>query len=161
MDLRLRIDGRVFAVRAESRGDVLRVDVDGAVFDARVSRKDGDYVVALGDRTLRVRVGKDVDVGGVVHDVEVLALSKGPLAVTGPAAGFVEVHPPMPGRVVEVLVEPGRDVDHGTPLLLLEAMKMQNEVPSPTRGVVREVRVAKGTMVGADDVLVVIEGDGG
>lgn len=71
-----------------------------------------------------------------------------------PALG--EVRAPMPGRVVAVIVEEGDRVDLGAPLLILEAMKMQNEIPAPLEGVVQEVRVAPGAAVGREDLLLVI-----
>jgi biotin carboxyl carrier protein len=63
----------------------------------------------------------------------------------------------MPGRVVRVLVEPGDSVDMRQPVVVVEAMKMENELRSPKSGVVKEVAVAAGTSVEAGRVLVVID----
>lgn len=63
----------------------------------------------------------------------------------------------MPGVVVELLVDAGQTVEAGQPLLILEAMKMQNEIDAPAAGVVREVHVAKGEAVGGGAKLVTIE----
>jgi biotin carboxyl carrier protein len=62
----------------------------------------------------------------------------------------------MPGIVREVLVEAGRDVARGTPLLILEAMKMQNEVRADADGRVNEVHVKAGTTVAKGDALVTV-----
>src|SRR5207249_3827569 len=62
----------------------------------------------------------------------------------------VDVRSSMPGRVVRVAVAVGAHVDRGQTLVVLEAMKMQNEIPSPGDGVVREVAVAEGEIVTAD-----------
>ncbi len=62
---------------------------------------------------------------------------------------------PMPGVVINTRVEPGARVKRGQPLLILEAMKMENEVVSTSEGVVAFL-VAKGTQVAAGDVLAII-----
>jgi biotin carboxyl carrier protein len=64
---------------------------------------------------------------------------------------------PMPGRVVKVLVKAGDEVAARQGLVVVEAMKMENELRAPRAGVVREVRVAEGASVEAHTVLVVIE----
>ena len=65
----------------------------------------------------------------------------------------------MPGRVVRVLVEPGKVVTHGQGVAVVEAMKMENELVAPVDGVVREVRVVVGDSVQAGDMLVVVSGE--
>jgi biotin carboxyl carrier protein len=77
------------------------------------------------------------------------------------AAGLTEgrqtVAAPMPGRVIRVLVEAGQEVEAGQGLIVVEAMKMQNEMKSPQAGRVVEVKAVAGATVSAGDVLVVIE----
>jgi biotin carboxyl carrier protein len=63
---------------------------------------------------------------------------------------------PMPGRVVKVLVGPGDVVEANQPLVVVEAMKMENELRAARRGTVTEVRVAEGSLVEARTVLVVV-----
>jgi len=63
----------------------------------------------------------------------------------------------MPGRVLRVLVAPGERVAQGQPLLVLEAMKMENEVKSPRDGVIASVEASAGKAVSAGDVLVRFE----
>lgn len=72
-----------------------------------------------------------------------------------PAVGTV-VAAPLPGTVVSVLVSPGQEVKAGAVLLVLEAMKMQNEIVAPSAGKVAEVAVTKGDVVGVGDRLAVI-----
>jgi acetyl/propionyl-CoA carboxylase alpha subunit len=64
---------------------------------------------------------------------------------------------PMPGRVVRMLVEVGEEVAEGQGMVVIEAMKMQNELKSPKAGRVMRVGVAVGDTVGSGDVLVVVE----
>jgi biotin carboxyl carrier protein len=67
------------------------------------------------------------------------------------------VKAPMPGRVVRLLVEVGEDVEEGQGVVVIEAMKMQNELKSPKAGRVVRVGAAVGDTVGSGDVLVVVE----
>ncbi|MFZ0271789.1 MAG: biotin/lipoyl-containing protein [Acidobacteriaceae bacterium] len=71
--------------------------------------------------------------------------------------GPVTLKASMPGRVVRVLVEKGEAVALNQGILVVEAMKMQNEMKSPKDGRVRELRVSPGDTVAAGDVLAVIE----
>ncbi|MBI2685187.1 MAG: biotin/lipoyl-binding protein [Acidobacteria bacterium] len=72
-------------------------------------------------------------------------------------SGRRDIKAAMPGKVVKVLVEPGQAVDAGAGLLILEAMKMQNEVRSPGAGAVGAVRVTVGDTVASGQVLVTLE----
>ena len=64
---------------------------------------------------------------------------------------------PMPGRIVKVLVKPDETVAARQPLVVVEAMKMENELRAPRAGIVAEVRVAEGASVEANTVLVVLK----
>jgi biotin carboxyl carrier protein len=75
----------------------------------------------------------------------------------GGAAGARSVKAPMPGRVVRVLVEEGDEVSEHQGIIVIEAMKMQNELKSPKAGRVVKVAVSADTTVNAGEVLVVIE----
>jgi acetyl/propionyl-CoA carboxylase alpha subunit len=72
-------------------------------------------------------------------------------------AGAERVTAPMPGRVVRVLVTVGQDVDPGDALVVVEAMKMENELRSMRAGRVREIAVEAGASVEAGRVLLVVE----
>jgi biotin carboxyl carrier protein len=63
----------------------------------------------------------------------------------------------MPGKIVRVLVEVGAQVETGTGIVVVEAMKMQNEMKSPKAGVVVSINAETGATVNAGDVLAVIE----
>ena len=75
----------------------------------------------------------------------------------GASTGDVRVMAPMPGRVLRVLVKPGDEVAARQGLVVVEAMKMENELAAPRAGRVREVAAAEGTPVEAGRLLVVIE----
>ncbi|MGA9032138.1 MAG: sodium-extruding oxaloacetate decarboxylase subunit alpha [Sulfuricaulis sp.] len=63
----------------------------------------------------------------------------------------------MPGTIVDILVKAGAKVKAGDPVLVIEAMKMENEVPAPVAGTIKAVNVAKGDSVNPDEALVEIE----
>ena len=79
-------------------------------------------------------------------------------AGANPARGPAAVRAPMPGLVVRVLVEPGQDVALGAGIVVLEAMKMENELKAPAAGVVAGVRVGPGEAVEKGQVLVELRG---
>jgi pyruvate carboxylase subunit B len=167
MNLSVPIGGRTFRVEVapEGRGFVLKVD--GSGFRATVEPSGGGYHVLIGPRGHEVWVeGDRVVVDGRPLEVSVEGLFGGHeetaqgASSVGPAGspslpGII--YPPMPGRVIAVSVRAGDFVRVGTPLLVLEAMKMQNEIPSPREGRVKEVRVTPGQSVGPGDALVILE----
>ena len=107
-----------------------------------------------------------VNVNGTSYEVEVeeidgsaaknVSAAPAAPASAAPAAGGKTVVSPMPGNILGVNVSVGQSVKSGTVLVILEAMKMENEILAPADGVIREVRVAKGAAVNAGDVLVVM-----
>lgn len=72
------------------------------------------------------------------------------------AAGSATVSAPMPGKVLEVKCKAGDAVKAGDVLLILEAMKMQNEIMAPADGTISDVRVSAGQTVGTGDVMIVM-----
>ena len=77
-------------------------------------------------------------------------------AKAAPVAGGTKVNAPMPGTIRDVVVSVGATVKKGDNLLVLEAMKMENEILSPADGTIKQVLVGKGASVNSGDVLVVI-----
>ncbi len=77
-------------------------------------------------------------------------------AAAAPAGGTV-VESPMPGNIWKVIVKEGQQVKEGETLIILEAMKMENEIPAPCDGVVASLHVAEGAAVNGGDILVSIK----
>lgn len=75
---------------------------------------------------------------------------------TKPKAGDTVVKSPMPGTIIDIKVSVGQSVKEGETLLILEAMKMENEIVSPATATVKEIAVTKGSSVNSNDVLVVL-----
>ena len=63
----------------------------------------------------------------------------------------------MPGKIVRLLVTEKSEVEAGQGIVVVEAMKMQNEIKSPKKGVVQKILVAQGASVNAGDVLAIVE----
>jgi len=72
------------------------------------------------------------------------------------AAGAATISAPMPGKVLEVKVKAGDAVKAGDVLMILEAMKMQNEIMAPADGTISDVRISAGQTVGTGDVMIVM-----
>ena len=78
-------------------------------------------------------------------------------AAAGTAEGPQKITAPMPGKVVRIIVPQGEEVEAGKGVVVVEAMKMQNELKSPKSGKVQKILVAEGTTVNAGDTLAIIE----
>jgi biotin carboxyl carrier protein len=121
---------------------------------------DGAWSILIDGRSYTVHaLGRgEVSVNGRVFRVEVLD-PRGPRGRRGAGerTGPQVVAASMPGRVVRVLVTPGQQVVAGQRLIVVEAMKMQNEMKAPRAGRVASVKAEAGATVSAGDILVVIE----
>jgi biotin carboxyl carrier protein len=140
------VDGRAHDVeaRATDLGLSLLFDEGGRSIDAAATPSNGgEWLVQL----------PHVDVPVVVDRQRHARGGQG----AGGGAGQQRVKAPMPGRVLRVLVKPGDDVAHRQGLVVVEAMKMENELTAPRAGKVTEVAVTEGMSVEAGRLLVVIE----
>jgi len=109
---------------------------------------EGQLLVRLDGRAFKVRAlraGREWHIFGA-GEARRLTL-KEVLQGADAEAGVGSLNAPMPGRIVSVLVKPGRRVKKGEPLLILEAMKMEHTITAPADGVVAEVRFAAGEQV--------------
>ncbi|MEO6391483.1 MAG: biotin/lipoyl-containing protein [Pyrinomonadaceae bacterium] len=139
------VDGRAYQVEVNPLpdGGVLLVH-DGQVHECRVVPTAGNSVrVSSGAREFEFQV----------RDPRKLADANSADGGEG-AAQLVAM---MPGKIVRIMVEVGQEVNAQDAVLVVEAMKMQNELRSPRSGVVRELRVATGDTVNGGDILAVIE----
>ena len=98
----------------------------------------------------------EVEEAGVVASAPKAAPAPAPKAAAPVAAGATTGSAPMPGKVLSVNVKAGDAVKSGDVLLILEAMKMQNEIMAPADGTVSDVRVSAGQTVATGDVMIVL-----
>ena len=121
---------------------------------------NGQWSVLVGGRSFvaKLLANGEVSVNGRVFRVEIFD-PRGMRGRRGAAGseGRQTIVAPMPGRVIRVLIETGQDVEDGQGLIVVEAMKMQNEMKSPKAGRVAEVKTAAGATVAAGEILAVIE----
>ena len=158
------MDGAAFLVEVEDRPEgAPRVRVDGQLVevDARLPRR-GPGSILLDGVSYLVDVDDGCDEMEVVVDGEAFRVQVddpgrrgGPAARPSDGSGQRLVSP-MPGKVVAVLATVGQAVEAGAGLVVLEAMKMENEFRATAAGVVAEVHVAPGQAVDAGDLLVVL-----
>jgi len=137
--------------------------VDGRRVEAdAVCVAHGTYSILIGGRSIEVTFednagGLLLRTGGREFQVEVID----PRAWRGGRGGGIELEgrqqlvAPMPGKIVRVLVAKGQQVENGQGLLVIEAMKMQNEVRSPKSGTVEKV-AKEGQTVNAGEILAVV-----
>jgi biotin carboxyl carrier protein len=166
---RVEIGGASLTVEVIERDDGLYVKVgDGPERPALVvrSQADGELSVLVGGESVRGLIGPCEGGVTVVIDgqaVEATVLDERAVRLASAAAGGrartseTAVRAPMPGLVVGVPVEPGQSVARGTTLVVLSAMKMQNELTAPSDATVKEVLVSAGQTVDQNQVLVRLE----
>jgi biotin carboxyl carrier protein len=145
-------------------GDAYDFSLDGLTGQADIREiVPGVYSILLGGHSFEAKIeygedGYSVAVGGQRYQIAV----RDPRRLSRGNAGAAETGPrkltaPMPGKVVRVLVEEGQRVESGQGLVVVEAMKMQNEIKSLKAGVVKAIHVQQGGSVSAGQALVVVE----
>ena len=164
MKLWVTLEGREAEVTFHTNAGKLVVESDGRRIEADFVRlPDGEvYSLLIDGRSHVVRVSPgdealEVAVRGAVIPVEVrhpLERMLGQQGARRAAAQGETIAAPMPGVVVAVRVAPGDRVEAGQPVIVIEAMKMQNELVAHRGGVVGEVLVAERAAVGAGQALV-------
>lgn len=166
MKLRAETADAAHEIEIDRDGGTVKASVDGREYELEFSRpepnvyllRDGTRIFEAGvnasaDGVTSVRIGAD-DFEFAITDPKKL---RGSGAADGTGDGAAEIKTAMPGKVVRILAEAGTEVEKGTGVLIVEAMKMQNELKSPRPGVVKEIRVTEGETVNAGSVLAVIE----
>jgi biotin carboxyl carrier protein len=138
------IDGRPLPIDVEATGpSTLHLLVEGRGYDVGLARQPTGYQVEL---------------PGGSWQVELAPASSGRTVPIGRAStGPVRLTAPMPGRVVRVMVTAGERVAAGAGLVVVEAMKMENELRAPRAGRVHQLEVQEGQTVEAGSLLAVLE----
>jgi acetyl/propionyl-CoA carboxylase alpha subunit len=173
MQMRLEVNHTLRQVHVQRKDGVFHVTIDGAthVVDAvRIDPSTWSLLVHGADGLGRLSVAAALSPGGLpgalnVHlEGRVVAVQVqngsglGRRRVAGATgAGPQRVLAPMPGKVVRVLVAPGDEVKARQALVVVEAMKMENELRAARDGHVRDVSVVEGQSVDAGTVLVLVE----
>jgi len=139
---------KVYQVQIHFTQDGYRLSVDGRDYALAGSEDDGGLHVTLGGAAFRVRAVRDGADWHLFRDGahRVLTLQSAQLAEE-PDATIGSLAAPMPGKVLQVLVQAGATVAKGTPLVILEAMKMEHTIAAPYDGRVAELHFEAGEQV--------------
>ncbi|HEX8180255.1 MAG TPA: biotin/lipoyl-containing protein [Pyrinomonadaceae bacterium] len=168
MKLTAEVAGQEHALELQREGASVVAEVDGRRYELEAREVEpGSYLLHAAGRVYECRVRRtdgaagasEVHVGQQVFQITLvdpkrLRHMQSAGAQTGGRAAVVAA---MPGKVVRVLVAVGAQVEAGAALLVVEAMKMQNELKSSKDGTVVELQAATGATVNAGDVLAVVE----
>ena len=168
MKLKAEIEGETLSIEIRRDGTQVFAEIDGRRYEviARAS-EPGVYLLLSDGHVYECRVehspaerdSLEVTTGTRAFSV-ILTYPKRLRSAqdsSSHADGIIKIVAPMPGKVVRVLVEAGAEVEAGAGLIVVEAMKMQNEMKSPKAGKVTSLNVAAGATVNAGDVLAVVE----
>ena len=168
MKLEANIGDSSFEVEIRRDGDILRATIDGRELELEVSSPEPNVYLFRQN--------------GKIHEFYVSPRSggDGPYMVTSRSADFevsikdtkslrgragssssndsqADIRSMMPGKIVKIVAPIGTPVEKGDPVIVVEAMKMQNDLKAPKSGVIKEIRVQEGSTVAAGDILAVIE----
>ena len=143
---RISVDGNEFLVDGKKTGRTnFSLIVDNRSFEIEVDNTDDEYRVLVDGRNYRIHLVDErrVRVGAAQSSLQL--------------QGRQMVSVPMPGKIIAVLVAVGDAVEKGQGLVIVEAMKMENEVRSPISGEVKEIKVKPGDTVEGGALLVIVE----
>jgi len=139
-----RVDGRDIEVDAVlARPDVLSLRIGNKAYEVKCERVGGELHLWVGSLRFAAEVRDPRSLRGRARAVD----DQGPRKLTAP----------MPGKIVRVLAKQGDDVEAGAGVLVVEAMKMQNEIKSPKKGTIQKMLATEGAAVNAGDVLAIVE----
>lgn len=155
-----------FKVEILEDGPVKKVSVNGKIYEVDYNMGgDSIHSIVLNHKSHGVQIS---NIGNDLYEVQnkgdyyqvcvVDELKKMRQArINSKAVGRQVITAQMPGVILRVNVKPGEEVQAGTPLCVLVAMKMENEIRSPIDGVVKEVYVGSGDKVAVNDKMLVVE----
>ena len=160
--------GREFQVTVNPNGNENTVLIDGVEVQIHLERIVGDTESLIVEgKSYLFNIGPDDDgytmrwYGGETHCVvedEHTRLLKQFAGTGSGGSGLKNVKAPMPGLVVKILTSPGSEVEKGDPLVVVEAMKMENEIGASAKGVVKEIKVNEKQAVEKGEIMIVLEG---
>ncbi len=166
MNLEIKIAGRSRTVELERSHESWRARLDGREVAADLAEiAPGKYSILLDGRsfevsvtalpasgTLRIQSGSE-EFAAEIIDPRIWRGRRGALVE---AEGRQQVLAPMPGKVLRVLVKAGEKVEANQGILVVEAMKMQNEIRSPKTGTIERLLISEGQTVNAGEVLAIV-----
>jgi biotin carboxyl carrier protein len=151
-------------IQLDQSDGLVHANLDNRDYQIRsVQPADGVYLMFIGTKVYEARVcstgqnSYSVDLRNRVFSVRFIDRKHRRIGTDGTQAGQQHLTAPMPGKVVRVLLSRGEEVTGGQGVVVVEAMKMQNEVKSPKAGRLVDVRVKEGDTVTANQILAIVE----
>lgn len=165
----IQINERTYTVAVEQTGEHdFKVTIDGETFniESLANHEISTCLVQSSNDSIHTQTRilptdkVDVWLAGAAFQATVRVIGVGGYTLATPEKREERIggsiRAPMPGRITSILVKEGEAVETGTPLLILEAMKMQNELTSPISGLVKSIQVREGDAVKRDSLLLVV-----
>ena len=164
MKIKVTIQGTRRSVELTHPGDGPRWEIDGKSLEAdAIEVSPGIYSVLVDGKSVEVRIERiGAQLRVVANGKEYPAAIENPRELRKNRAGATQIEgrqdvmAPMAGKVIRTLVKTGDEVQSGQGLLIVEAMKMQNEIRSPKAGRIEQVTVVEGQTVNPGDIVVVV-----
>jgi biotin carboxyl carrier protein len=164
MKYEAEINGRQVNIELDERDARVSAAIDGRAYEVEAVRpQEGVYLLFEGQRVYEARVWKSQAGAMVVHlrdrvfNIGIIDRKHWRPGLDHGQEGRQQLIAPMPGKVIKVLLNAGDEVEAGQGVVIVEAMKMQNEIKSPKSGRVVEVRVSEGDTVNANQPLAIVE----
>ena len=168
MKLKAEMTGECHQILLERTESGVSAEINGRQYELGLrDLGGGEYLLKSGDNIYDCHIiaGRQkpemikVSLRGITHDIRLVDPKRlrSAEASTQHDTGSVDLVAAMPGKVVRVLVEVGSQVETGTGIVVVEAMKMQNEMKSPKAGKVISISATPGATVNAGEVLAVVE----
>ncbi len=168
MKLIAELDDKKHDIEIKREGNSVFAEIDGRKYELEVSepesnvylfKKDGKIYEIFVSPRQNTSEPFHVNVKGSEFEIGIIDPKRLRGAGSGVehGDGLAEIKTTMPGKVVRVLTEQGAVIKTGEGVIVVEAMKMQNEMKSPKDGVVKEIRFGEGATVNSGDVLAIIE----
>ncbi len=158
--LRVTIDKQVFEVEVsippDANGGVISVLVNGVPISVQLSSLAGPEQIewaVVDNRPYELEVDHDLRWVRSSHGRHMVEIRDLEASVARPASADGRIKAPIPGLIARVLVEPGQSIEAGQPVLVLEAMKMENEIRAPRSGTLSTLNVRPGQVVRLQEVL--------
>ena len=164
MKYEAEIDVRQVTIELEERNGHVTAKVGERSYEVEVARpEEGAYLIFIGERVYEATAWPEgsgelrINLRGHTFNAKIIDRKHLRSTAEHGLEGKQQLVAPMPGKIVRVLLKAGDEVATGQGVVIVEAMKMQNEIKSPKDGRVVEVRVAEGATVNANQVLAVVE----
>ena len=164
MKYEAEINGQTVHLELEEKDGRVAVVIDERRYDLQVVRpEEGVYQFFVGDKVFEARVANaknqalEINLRGKPFNVSIIDRKHRRAGAEHGDDSQKQLLAPMPGKVVRVLLKVGDEVKAGQGVVVVEAMKMQNELKSPKDGHLSELRVTEGETVTGNQVLAVVE----